>query len=82
MTNRVTKAERERINTRARQLVKMDTEYRVIGRADIEAQIAREFGISSARAKTAVAHAAMRKRASLVKWRKRRKPRGRTRRVE
>lgn len=77
MTNRVTNAERQRIYDRAGELVHLDGETQVKDRASIEQQIAREFGISPDRARNAVAHAAMAKRAEQVKWRKRRKPRTR-----
>jgi len=82
MTNRVTKAERQRIYARAAELVRLDGESQVKNRADVEAQIAREFDISADRARNAVAHAAMSKRAEQVKWRKRRKPRIRTEQVK
>jgi hypothetical protein len=80
MTNRVTKAERQRIYARAAELVRLDSESQVKNRATIEEQIAREFDITPDRARNAVAHAAMEKRAERVKWRKRRKPRSRRRR--
>lgn len=82
MANRVTKAERQRIYDRAAELVRLDRESQVKNRASVEEQIAREFDISPDRARNAVAHAAMAKRAEQVKWRKRRKPHIRTEQVK
>lgn len=57
MANRITQSEREQLIARAAQLLRDG-----VGRRTAEAQIVEETGISLQRARSAVAHAAMRMR--------------------
>lgn len=63
MANKVTKAERMRIQNRASQLVHLDADTQVIDRVGVIQQLVDEFDISRDRAQTAISRVAMRERA-------------------